>query len=92
MALCPLALLAALILFILVVIFWRYVSLGSIAAAAALPLLVYLLWALHFAPPESVTLGSLAIAVLVIVQHRGNIIRLARGEEPKFSFGKKDAA
>ena len=92
LALCPLAFLAALILFILVVSFWRYVSLGSLAAAAVLPLLVYLLWAPHFAPPESVTLGSLAIAVLVIVQHRGNIIRLARGEEPKFSFGKKDPA
>jgi glycerol-3-phosphate acyltransferase PlsY len=91
-ALCPLAFFAALVLFILVVSFWRYVSLGSLAAAAALPLFVYLLWAPHFAPPESVTLGSLAIAVLVIVQHRGNIIRLARGEEPKFSFGKKDPA
>ena len=88
-ALCPLALLATLALFLLVVGFFRYVSLGSLAAAAALPLLVYLLWAPHFAPPESVTLGSLAIAALVIVQHRGNIVRLAHGEEPKFSFGKK---
>jgi len=92
LALCPSAFLAALVLFIVVVSFWRYVSLASLAAAAALPLLVYLLWAPRFAPPESVTLGSLAIAALVIVQHRGNINRLARGEEPKFSFGKKDPA
>jgi glycerol-3-phosphate acyltransferase PlsY len=88
-ALCPEALLAALILFGLVVWFWHYVSLGSLAAAAAIPLLVYFLWAPHFAPPNIVTLGSLAIAALVIFQHRGNISRLTRGEEPKFSFSKK---
>jgi len=88
-ALCPEALLAALILFGLVVWFWHYVSLGSLAAAAAIPLLVYFLWAPHFAPPNIVTLGSLAIAALVVFQHRGNIGRLTRGEEPKFSFSKK---
>jgi glycerol-3-phosphate acyltransferase PlsY len=91
-ALCPAAMLAAVILFLLVVGFWRFVSLGSIAAAAAIPLLVYLLWAPHFAPPLSVTLVSLAIAALVVYQHRGNISRLTRGEEPKFSFSKKDPA
>lgn len=91
-ALCPAALAAALILFILVAGFWRYVSLASLAAAAAIPLLVYLLWAPRFAPPESVTLTSLAIAALVIYQHRGNIARLARGEEPKFSLRKKEQA
>ena len=88
-ALCPEAIVAALILFALVVWFWRYVSLGSLAAAAAIPLLVYLLWAPHFAPPNVVTVGSLATAALVIFQHRGNIGRLARGEEPKFSFSRK---
>lgn len=86
------ALAAALVLFLLVVVTWRYVSLGSLAAAAAIPLLIYLLWAPHFAPPESLTLGSLAISLLVIFQHRSNIVRLARGEEPKFSFGKKESA
>jgi glycerol-3-phosphate acyltransferase PlsY len=88
-ALCPEAMVAALILFALVVWFWRYVSLASLAAAAAIPLLVYFLWAPHFAPPNTVTFGSLAIAALVIFQHRGNIGRLARGEEPKFSLSKK---
>lgn len=88
-ALCPEAMVAALILFALVVWFWRYVSLASLAAAAAIPLLVYFLWAPHFAPPNIVTFGSLAIAALVIFQHRGNIGRLARGEEPKFSLSNK---
>jgi glycerol-3-phosphate acyltransferase PlsY len=90
-ALCPPAMLAAAVLFLLVVVFWRYVSLASIAAAAAIPLLVYLLWAPRFAPPTSVTLVSFSLAVLVIFQHRANIARLARGQEPKFSFRNKDA-
>ena len=90
LALCPAAMLGAAMLFLLVVGFWRYVSLGSIAAAAAIPLLVYLLWAPHFAPPPSVTITSLTIAALVIYQHRGNVARLARGEEPKFSLRKQD--
>jgi glycerol-3-phosphate acyltransferase PlsY len=88
-ALCPEAVLAALILFGLVVWYWHYVSLGSLAAAAVIPLLVYFLWAPHFAPPDIVTFGSLAISALVILQHRGNIGRLVRGEEPRFSPGKK---
>ena len=89
LALCPEALLAAFILLALVVWYSRYVSLGSLAAAAAIPLLVYLLWAPHFAPPIIVTLGSIAIASLVIYQHRANIGRLIRGEEPQFSVSKK---
>jgi acyl phosphate:glycerol-3-phosphate acyltransferase len=92
-ALCPPAMVVALVLFALVVWFWRYVSLGSLAAAAAVPLLVYLLWAPHFAPPHIVAVGSLVMAALVIYRHRGNIGRLARGEEPKFSLsGKQDQA
>src|SRR5215470_326757 len=90
LVLCLPAAFGALLVFALVVGFWRYVSLASVSAAAAMPLLIYFLWAPHFAPPESVTLGSLAIAVLIIIQHRGNILRLARGEEPKFSLRKKD--
>jgi acyl phosphate:glycerol-3-phosphate acyltransferase len=89
LALCPLAMLGALLLLILVVAFWRYVSLGSIAAAAAVPLLMYLLWAPGHAPPHVVTFGSLAIALLVIYKHDANIQRLVEGEEPKFSFRKK---
>jgi acyl phosphate:glycerol-3-phosphate acyltransferase len=88
-ALCPLACLAAVILFVLVVVFWRYVSLGSISAAAAMPLLIYFLWAPHHAPPLVITIGTLAVAVLVIYKHDGNLQRLVEGVEPKFSFSKK---
>jgi len=93
LALCPAAALAALLLFMIVVAIWRYVSLGSIAAAAAIPLLMYFLWAPRQAPPLIITFGSLAAAVLVVYKHDGNIQRLVRGEEPKISLSrKKDAA
>jgi glycerol-3-phosphate acyltransferase PlsY len=71
---------------------WRYVSLGSIAAAAAMPLLIYLLWAPHHAPPLAVTFGALAAAVLIVYKHDANIQRLIEGEEPKFSFSKQRGA
>jgi glycerol-3-phosphate acyltransferase PlsY len=93
LVLCPLALLGSVILFLIVLFFWRYVSLASISAAAAMPLLIYLLWAPHHAPPMIVTFGALAAAVIIVYKHDANIQRLVQGEESKFSFGKKrDAA
>jgi acyl phosphate:glycerol-3-phosphate acyltransferase len=92
LVLCPAAFLGAVTLFALVVGFWRYVSLGSISAAAAMPLLMYLLWAPRHAPPHIITFGSLAAAALIVYKHDANLQRLVQGDEPKFSFrGKKDA-
>jgi glycerol-3-phosphate acyltransferase PlsY len=92
LALCTPAALAALLLFALVAASWRYISLGSISAAAAMPLLMYFLWAPHHAPPLIITFGSLAATLLVVYQHRTNIQRLVRGEEPRFSVSKKKGA
>jgi acyl phosphate:glycerol-3-phosphate acyltransferase len=92
LALCPLAAVSALLLFILCVAYWRYVSLGSVAAAAAMPLLIYFLWAPHHAPPIIIDVGTLAVALLVIYKHDGNLQRLVEGTEPRFSFGKKKEA
>jgi glycerol-3-phosphate acyltransferase PlsY len=89
LALSPLAAVSALLLFILCVVCWRFVSLGSVAAAAAMPLLIYFLWAPGHAPPIVIDLGTLAIAALVIFKHGGNLQRLVDGTEPRFSFGKK---
>jgi glycerol-3-phosphate acyltransferase PlsY len=86
LVLCPLAGLGAIGVFILVVILWRYVSLGSIAAAAAMPMLIYFLWAPHHAPPLMVTFGAFAAAMLVVYKHDANIQRLVEGREARFSF------
>ena len=87
--LCPLATSGAIVLWILVVAFWGYVSLASIAAAAAMPLLVYLFWAPHHAPPYAVSFGTLLAAVLIIWKHEANIRRLLAGEEPRFALRRR---
>jgi len=93
LVLCPPAFLGSIILFLQVLFFWRYVSLASISAAAAMPLLIYVLWAPQHAPPLIVTFGALAAAGIIVYKHDANIQRLVEGEEPKFSLGKKkDAA
>src|SRR5262245_49871880 len=89
LVLCLPAALGAFLVFALVVGFWRYVSLASVSAAAAMPLLIYFLWAPHFAPPISVTVGSLAAALLIVYKHDANLQRLVEGREPKFSLHKK---
>jgi Predicted membrane protein len=58
----------------------RYVSLGSICAAAVLPVLalfVYHSWVY--------AVMSLVIAVMVIYRHRSNIERLRNGTEKKIT-------
>ncbi|HXJ14301.1 MAG TPA: glycerol-3-phosphate 1-O-acyltransferase PlsY [Candidatus Limnocylindrales bacterium] len=86
--LAPMAALCALLVFIAVTLAWRYVSLGSVSAAAAMPLLMYFLWAPGHAPPLVVDFGTLFASALVIVKHDANLQRLVDGTEPKFSFDK----
>src|SRR5260221_4511845 len=86
--LAPLAALGSLLVFILVSIAWRYVSLGSVSAAAAMPLLMYFLWTTGHAPHLIVDFGTLFASALIIVKHDANLQRLIDGEEPRFSFGK----
>jgi glycerol-3-phosphate acyltransferase PlsY len=90
LVLTPIAMGCASLLFLLVVVFWRYASLGSIAAVAAMPLLVYFSWAPHHAPPHSVSIGTLLAAALILWKHEGNIQRLWRGEEPRFTLRRKE--
>ena len=73
----------ALVVFAALVAVWRYVSLGSIVATAAFPVLVYFLE--H--PPLPIVLGATGVAALIIAQHRSNIRRLLGGTESK--VGKK---
>ena len=75
----------ALVVF-LVVVFWkRYVSLGSIAAALAFPLAVPLCRALgwHTRGETALSVAGLAIAALVVFKHGGNLRRLRAGTESR---------
>jgi glycerol-3-phosphate acyltransferase PlsY len=83
---CWQAVVGALIVWVLVLVFWRYVSLASISATAALPFLVYVLYAPGHAPPQFISAGASFAMILIIARHRANIIRLLRGTEPQFTF------
>ena len=84
---CWQAVVAAAVLWLIVVVFWRYASLGSISAAAALPILIYVLYAPGHAPPEFVSFGTLLICVLVVAKHKSNVERLVAGTEPRIGKG-----
>jgi acyl phosphate:glycerol-3-phosphate acyltransferase len=86
LSLSPLALALAALVFLLVFATTRYVSLGSITAAAAFPLCVWLL-SIYAHSSENfrpVITAALASAALIIFMHRANIGRLLRGTESKF--------
>jgi glycerol-3-phosphate acyltransferase PlsY len=84
LTLTPLAGLIALALFILIAFVTRYVSLASILAAVAAGPAAF--WLGHFQAGEL----YLALALLIILKHAGNIRRLLAGTELK--FGAKPAA
>ena len=67
-----------------IVIFTRYVSLASIVGAAIYPLLVWI-----FGMGFIEGLVGLFAALLLIFQHRGNIVRLIQGKESRLKLGKR---
>jgi acyl phosphate:glycerol-3-phosphate acyltransferase len=85
LALAPLPLGIALAVFILAVVLTRYISVGSIAAAAALPVAVWIM------TPQNLLLGSVttALGALAIWKHKGNIQRLRAGTENRFGQKKE---
>ncbi len=77
---------AAAAVWILVVAFWRYSSLGSMAATAALPILIYKFYAPRHAPPEYVTYTTIFVSLLVLLKHSDNVRRLVAGTENRLTF------
>jgi len=64
------------VVFVATVWITRYVSLGSLLAAVALPLLVYLVGA-----PAASVVAAVAASAIVIGRHRMNLSRLLAGTE-----------
>lgn len=83
----PVGALLELAIFIVLVVAIRYVSVGSMAAAAACPFFaLYYYWG----DPLAWALVSIS-AFLVFFAHRGNLQRLRAGEEPRIGDKKRDA-
>lgn len=83
----------ALLLWVVFVLTWRYVSLASICAASTFPVTLAVAiavkrnWALANLWPLAI--AAMAIPILVIALHRSNIRRLLAGTESKIR-GRKD--
>jgi len=78
--------------FVIVVYFSKYISLGSISAAASIPVIMIVrenIFNIDIPSYGTVLPFSIVLALLVIYTHRANIKRLIQGNENVFSFVKK---
>ncbi len=87
----PYALLIAFVVWLLVFLPTRYVSLSSICASIAFPIAVIVLFGMWLDTAETLTMKifSVAVCLIIIYTHRTNIKRLAKGQESKTVFKKK---
>ncbi len=76
--------LSMLAVFLVLTIPTRYVSLGSVAAAASVPI-----FGLIYGVRGVAIIPLVLVSVVVILAHHENIGRLVRGEERRFSVGKE---
>jgi glycerol-3-phosphate acyltransferase PlsY len=81
--LAPKAMAAEVVVFVVVVLSTRYISLGSIIGAATVPLAVWLLQQ----APIPVILASAAAGAFIIYKHSGNVRRVRAGTEHTFTLG-----
>ncbi|MBP7174864.1 MAG: glycerol-3-phosphate 1-O-acyltransferase PlsY [Thermoclostridium sp.] len=79
----PVPALICLAVFIGIVSFTGYVSLGSIIAA-----IVWLVMSVFFDLPALMLVIAVLMVVMIIIRHKENITRLFRGTEKKISFKK----
>ncbi len=75
----PLCSVLAIFVFFLIFYKWDFVSLGSLCAAAAVPILLAI-----FGSPMPVVVGAVIAAALICLKHMDNIHRLFKGEERKW--------
>ena len=83
--LAPVAALVGVAIWILTFWLTRYVSVASIAAAAALPLIILITTWLSRTAGKLLFYSSVCLAAVVIWRHRSNLSRLMRGTEPRFT-------
>jgi len=84
--LAPRAVLVVLAIFLVIVLIFRYVSLGSIVASAIFPIFAFFLYRSESSPAAlAVMLGA---SLLIILKHKANIRRLLDGTENRLQFHK----
>ena len=65
--------------FVLLVLIWRYISLGSVIAAAVMPLIIW-----YRPHTQQLLIATALISAVVIIKHHTNISRLIAGTESRF--------
>ncbi len=87
LALAPLAAAIALAVWFIVVLTSKYVSVGSLVAAVALPCAIALIAKATSRPqPVLLLIAAIIVAVAIVIRHVSNIKRLAAGTENRFEF------
>ena len=84
----PLAAIICLLIFLVVFVLSKYVSLGAITAATAFPFVSYFVLKQD---ARIMIIFTIVLSFLVILAHRRNISRLLKGEENKMNLLKKKA-
>ncbi len=84
----PLAGILTLAVGVVIIAIFKYVSLGSIAAAFVSPFLTYWLYTGEY--KTLAVILNIILALQIIVRHKKNIISLIHGNERKISAGKKE--
>ena len=82
----PTAAICSSLVFIIIFLIFKFVSLASIIASLSFPILIYLL---SDSTPNSLIIFSIFVPVLSLITHQKNIERLVRGEETKAKILKK---
>jgi glycerol-3-phosphate acyltransferase PlsY len=85
LAIDPVAVLAGVIVFVIVILTTRFVSLASMLSAASIP--IFFRFMTH-APFWTIVI-SIIIAILIIAKHHSNIARLTQGAERRMGDPKK---
>jgi glycerol-3-phosphate acyltransferase PlsY len=68
------------LVFVIIFLIFKFVSLASILASFSFPILIYLL---SDSSPNSLIIFSIFVPILTLITHQKNIERLIRGEESK---------
>ena len=85
LALTPVATLIGVAIWIIVFWLTRYVSLASVVATVALPIVILMIRSPDENRGKLLVYSSVCVAALVIWRHRSNLSRLMRGTEPRFT-------
>lgn len=84
----PIVFLIVLLIFVIIVLFTKYISLGSVVCVMLYPLLLDAINRIFTGRSSPFVIFAMITAVLIVYKHWSNIKRLAAGQESKFSFKK----